>query len=88
MQLVVLDGNTLADKKAVHAFLAQKLRFPEWYGANLDALFDCLTDLREETLFCIYHRQALEEHLGPWAAALWETLQDAAAENPRLKLME
>ena len=27
------------------AALGRELKFPDWYGANLDALHDCLTDL-------------------------------------------
>lgn len=34
-----------ADKKAVLRAIAQALAFPAWFGANLDALYDCLTDL-------------------------------------------
>ena len=30
-----------------HAALAAALRFPAYYGGNLDALFDCLRDLDE-----------------------------------------
>lgn len=31
--------------EAAMAHLAQCLRFPDWFGHNLDALHDCLTDL-------------------------------------------
>lgn len=27
------------------AAIAEALEFPDWYGHNLDALYDCLTDL-------------------------------------------
>ena len=36
-----------ADKKAVLRTIARELAFPSWFGANLDALYDCLTDLPE-----------------------------------------
>ena len=34
-----------ADKEALLARLAEALAFPEWFGANWDALEDCMTDL-------------------------------------------
>lgn len=34
-----------ADKEAVMATLARALAFPDWFGGNLDALYDALTDL-------------------------------------------
>ena len=33
-----------ATKDGVLSRLGRSLEFPEWYGANFDALFDCLTD--------------------------------------------
>ena len=38
----------LADAKTVPGFIeaiSRDLSFPEWFGGNLDALHDCLTDL-------------------------------------------
>ena len=45
MKQITLDGNLLADATQVHDYLKEMLEFPEYYGKNLDALFDCLTDL-------------------------------------------
>lgn len=45
MKHITLDGNLLADAAQVHDYLKEMLEFPEYYGKNLDALFDCLTDL-------------------------------------------
>ena len=42
-----LDGNVLADAAKVHDYLMEMLDFPEYYGKNLDALHDCLTDLED-----------------------------------------
>lgn len=45
MKQISLDGNLLADAAKVHDYLKEMLGFPEYYGKNLDALHDCLTDL-------------------------------------------
>ena len=47
MKQITLDGNILADATAVHEYLKEQLNFPEYYGKNLDALYDCLTDLED-----------------------------------------
>ena len=47
MKRITLDGNILADVAKVHDYLMEILEFPEYYGKNLDALHDCLTDLED-----------------------------------------
>lgn len=41
----VLDGSQLTNKRLTLDGIAAVLDFPEWTGRNLDALYDCLTDL-------------------------------------------
>ncbi len=41
----VLDGTTVHSKAEVLDAIGEVLDFPPYYGRNLDALFDCLTDL-------------------------------------------
>ena len=40
-----IDCLTINDSKEFHRILAETLALPEWYGHNLDALYDCLTEL-------------------------------------------
>jgi len=40
---IALQG--VRDKSALLASVGRALRFPSWFGANWDALEDCLTDL-------------------------------------------
>ena len=47
MKQITLDGNNLADAAQVHEYLKECLEFPEYYGKNMDALYDCLTDLND-----------------------------------------
>ena len=79
---VTIDCGGCADKKELHARIAEALCFPDWYGHNLDALMDCLTDL-EETTVTLTGREGL-----PFPAeGFWETFHDAAAENPALTVI-
>lgn len=41
----VLDSSSHADKASTLDAIAAELSFPDWFGRNLDALYDCLTDL-------------------------------------------
>ena len=36
-------------RREIHEYIAEKMDFPEYYGHNLDALYDCLTDIAEPT---------------------------------------
>jgi RNAse (barnase) inhibitor barstar len=45
-----VDGWVGESERDLHAALAAALGFPDWYGGNLDALWDCLTDLSEPTV--------------------------------------
>ena len=86
MKFAIIDGNAVASMEDIHQTLARQLEFPEWYGGNLDALHDCLTDLHEEIDLSIVHADALLETLGSVYGRLCRVLSDAAEENPYLKL--
>ena len=82
-QFVEIDLTGSRDKKSVLRVIGRALSFPAWYGANLDALYDCLTDLPERAedsawLIVLTHLpntpQFDEEH----CAALLDVFRDAA----------
>ncbi len=78
MNEIVLDCAQITDKKQLHKALADALDFPQWYGNNLDALMDCLTELGDETHLVLKN--------WPENAAFSEgfasTFADATEENP------
>lgn len=47
MKEIILDGNILSEKETAHDYVKQMLELPEYYGNNLDALYDCLTELQD-----------------------------------------
>ena len=40
-------GARCSSQEELHSFLAKKLGFPDYYGANLSALADCLSEMGE-----------------------------------------
>ena len=47
MNIVILDGKKI--KLKTHDYLIKKLDLPDYYGRNLDALYDCLTSIGVKT---------------------------------------
>lgn len=69
---------------ALHNYLRSVLALPVYYGANLDALYDCLTELDAATELVVLAAIADEAHLGWYGEQLLQVLQDAAEENGAL----
>ena len=43
MKRIILDGSLMTDREAAHGHIAAAMGFPQWYGKNLDALWDMLS---------------------------------------------
>lgn len=84
MCICILDGREIEDRKQLHTILADSLKLPEWYGRNLDALYDCLTDRWDDIEIRLLHKNKLQEHLGDYAELLMEVLRVAAEEKPNI----
>ena len=86
MKTVILDCTPMVDEKSVHDTFAAALDFPASYGRNLDALYDVLTELGEETTIILRDPGAVAEQLGKYGEALLNAMQEAAEENPKLSI--
>ena len=84
METVKLDGALLYAREEAMELLGQALCLPKWWGRNLDALYDCLTDLGRPVRLAVSHREELEGTA--FGRRLLRVLGDAAAENPWLEL--
>ena len=86
MRFVTIDCSEIRSKADFHDAISRALSFPEWYGSNLDALHDCLTDIFEDTQIQFENWDALEEALGSYSAAIQWSITHAAGENPCIQI--
>lgn len=88
MLICIIDGNNITDKRKLHDTLAGSLKLPDWYGRNLDALYDCLSDLQEEAEIRLLHEEALENHLGRYAESFKKVMREVCQENSGIYFIE
>ena len=84
---VLLDGTLMTDRAAVHAHLKEALALPDYYGRNLDALYDLLTEPCEPTVITLKNSELMKAHLGSYASPLLTTLLDAEKANPNITVI-
>ena len=51
---VRLDASCMERKEQSHKYLKEKLELPEHYGENLDALYDCLTEMGKTEIYVLH----------------------------------
>ncbi len=81
----VIDCRCMTDREAAHEYLKTLFSFPDYYGKNLDALYDCLSELppcrvRLDGAWALCR-------LGEYALPLLETFCDAANDCGAIELL-
>ena len=84
---VIIDGRNIKDKQTLHAYLKEQCQFPDYYGNNLDALYDVLTERSEPLEIRVQYADELKEILCGYGEAFLETLLDAAVENEKINVL-
>ncbi len=87
MRKITLKLERMSSLPALHKYLRRELALPVYYGANLDALYDCLTDVTEDTQLVVPAAVADDVQLGWYGKQLLQVLQDAAAVNEHLQVL-
>ncbi|OED29833.1 ribonuclease inhibitor [Methanosphaera sp. WGK6] len=72
MNIIELDGKKI--KLLSHEYLIEMLDLPSYYGRNLDALYDCLTEIGVETEIHLINSKDI-------SLDLYDTFFDAACES-------
>ena len=80
-----IDCSRLHAREAAHDHLAQALELPAYYGRNLDALYDCLTEMGPCVIELI-GAEALRQ-AGGYGERILRCLEDADRDNAAIALV-
>ena len=86
-RLVVLNGKRMDTREHAHSHLARRLRLPDWYGRNLDALCDCLGEINVPTVILLRNAGFMKQSLGDYGGKLVSVLSAMTGENTNLSLV-
>lgn len=71
--MIRIDFREFDTKKELHLYLKEQCQFPDYYGCNLDALYDCLTEQH-------YRFEIILQEFNDYQEAIIETMKDAGCE--------
>lgn len=81
MRKIILDGSAMTGREMLHDALSAQLDLPEYYGRNLDALYDCLTEVAETEI------QLRNWPTAGYLARALDIMRDAEEDNILLRIM-
>lgn len=84
MKTIRIDCAELETANDFHNALAQALEFPDYYGKNLDALYDCLTEVDTEQELILDNWHQLEYRLKDYSGKALFVFHEACLENENL----
>lgn len=83
---IELDGKKMLNKELTHEYIKWKLKLPEYYGKNLDALWDILSTFDKDIRIIFLNTDCAIENLGDYGQSLIQVFQDARDENHNICL--
>ena len=83
MNNITLKLDKFSEKNEIHNYLKKKMKFPDYYGGNLDALYDCLTDISSDTAVDIRY-----DDENDMQRDVLEVFSDAVAANTHLAIIK
>ena len=86
MEEIILNCRDMRTKEKAHEYIMKKMNFPDYYGKNLDALYDILSTYDKEVIIKFIDAEFLFEALGDYGTSLIDVFKEAEEENSRIKI--
>ena len=75
---VTIDISGIRNKRELHRLFKLHLDLPSYYGGNLDALYDCLTERPGETEITFVNACDAQEGMASYIRSLRKLTEDVA----------
>lgn len=85
MMKIIIDGKEIKNILQIHQLFVDELNFPDYYGYNFDALYDCLSSINEDISIRIINKTQLQVHLENQYDILEKILLRVSLENHNIK---
>ncbi len=72
----IVDGKKIRNKRALHLLLKKDLKLSDYYGNNLDALWDEISSSIREREIIVRNQEDLIENLGEYGKRFMTVLYD------------
>ena len=87
MDEYLIDLSGVTDKDSLHRCLRDALPLPEWYGNNLDALYDSMTEMSVPVTIRFLGAEKAQDRLGDYFEMFRRVLQDVQSDLPGLTVL-
>lgn len=84
MEEIIIDCSLIHTREELHTIFREAIRFPDWYGNNLDALYDCLSEVTGRIRLLDW--ETAEARLGDYGKKAKKVIATAALRNTGLDL--
>ncbi len=81
MITIRLDGAQMTSRKITHEYLKKKLMLPDYYGENLDALWDCLSSDFSPKRIILVNPEQMRENLADYGDSILKLFAEIAEQN-------
>ena len=76
MTIFILDGNKMTTKESAFEHIKKTCLFHDYFGNNLDALNDALSEMSKDAIIILMNRDALLEALGDYGFTMLEVFRE------------
>ena len=84
MEEIILNARRMTSIEQLHRYIKRKLDLPNYYGKNLDALWDVLSTISNPVCIKLINEDELYKNLGDYTEPFLRVFIEAANENENL----
>lgn len=81
MKNIIINGKCMTNRETVHLYLKAKLDIKDYYGNNLDALWDALSDYDIKIKICLINKETLINELNGYGQSIIDLFNEVSKEN-------